>query len=237
MRAVRALSALLPLLLLTGCAAVGGGSGTLVTRRIEATGFDRIQAANGFQVDVSIGPSEPVEIELDDNLTDRLDARVDGGTLRLGLRRGINIGSATLRARVTMPALRGVETSGSAAVRLGDELRGDSLEASLSGASSLEGEVALTSVTLALSGASRARLTGTAGTVEAQASGASDLALEALEAADVTIEVSGASRADACATRTISATASGGSAVRWNGGGRITKSEATGGSSIEPIAS
>jgi hypothetical protein len=236
MRAVRALSALITLLLLAGCAAVGGGSGTLVTRRIEATGFDRIQAANGFQVDVSIGSPEQVEIELDDNLTNRLDARVDDGTLHLSLRRGINIGTATLRARVTMRALRGVEASGSSAVRLGDELRGASLEASLSGASSLEGKVALTSVTLGLSGASSARLTGTAATVEAQASGASNLGLEALEAADVSVEVSGASRADVCATRTISATASGGSAVRWNGGGRITRSEATGGSSIEPIA-
>jgi hypothetical protein len=233
-RAALVVPALVLLALLAGCSRTTG-SGRLVTREVDtAGGFDRIQVASGFQVDVTMGGHDAVTVELDDNLADRLDAGVSAGTLRLGLRGGGGISDATLRARVTVRRLGRIGASGAAAVRVAGELPGPTLEVELSGASTLDGAVRLEQAELGASGASEVRLTGSAGTVSATASGASDLAIDRLQARRAAVELSGASQARVWATESLSATASGASQLRFKGSPRFERRSASGGSSIEP---
>jgi hypothetical protein len=211
------------------------GSGRLVTREVDTTGgFNRLQASSGFQVEVIVGEREAVTVEVDDNLTDRLDVGVSGGTLRLGLRGGDGVSDATLRARVTARRLSRIGASGAAAVRVTGDLAGPALEVELSGAGTLDAAVKLERAELGASGASELRLRGSAGTVSATASGASRLALDELEAGRATVELSGASQARVWATESISATASGASQLRFKGSPRFERRSAAGGSSIEP---
>jgi hypothetical protein len=233
-RAAPVVAALVLLVLVAGCSRTTG-SGRLVTREVDtAGGFDRIQVASGFQVDVTMGQRDAATVEVDDNLADRLDVGVAGGTLRLGLKPGTSVDGATLRARVTARRLGRIGASGAAAVTVTGELPGPDLDVGLSGASSLDAAVRLEQAELGASGASELRLRGSAGIVSATASGASQLALDELEAALATVELSGASQARVWATESISATASGASQLRFKGSPRFERRSASGGSSIEP---
>jgi Putative auto-transporter adhesin, head GIN domain len=234
-RAAAVVLVLVLLVLVAGCSRTTG-SGRLVTREVDtAGGFDRIQVSSGFQVDVTMGERDAVTVEVDDNLADRLDVGVAGGTLRLSLKPGPKgVQDATLRATVTARRLHSLEGTGSSAVTVSGELPGPELDVGLSGASSLDAAVRLEAAELDASGASELRLRGSAGTVSATASGASDLVIDQLQARRAAVELSGASQARVWATESISATASGASQLRFKGSPRFERRSASGGSSIEP---
>jgi Putative auto-transporter adhesin, head GIN domain len=161
---------------------------------------------------------------------------VAGGTLRLSLKPGPKgVQDATLRATVTARRLHSLEGSGSSTVTVTGELPGPDLDVGLSGASSLDAAVRLEAAELDASGASELRLRGSAGTVAATGSGASDLVMDQLQARRATVELSGASQARVWATESLSATASGASQLRFKGSPRFERRSASGGSSIEQI--
>jgi hypothetical protein len=66
----------------------------------------------------------------------------------------------------------------------------------------------------------------------ARASGASHLALERLEVDGLEVELSGASNAEVLVRRTISASLSGASSLRYLGSPTLTRQDTSGGSSI-----
>jgi putative autotransporter adhesin-like protein len=87
-------------------------------------------------------------------------------------------------------------------------------------------------MTADLSGASEVRPSGRVGSVAANASGASRLALEQLQVDALEVSLSGASNAEVSVRRTISASLSGASSLRYRGSPTLTKQETSGGSSI-----
>jgi hypothetical protein len=48
------------------------GSGNVVTREEDISGFDRVDASHAFKVDISQGETFSVVIRVDDNLLDKL---------------------------------------------------------------------------------------------------------------------------------------------------------------------
>jgi len=208
------------------------GSGNVVARDVAVSSFSRLQVASAFEVTVSVGSQPSLTLRIDDNLDRHVDVGVDGDTLHIGLRRGTSVSDATLQAAVTAPSLAQVQGSGSSRIRLRDQLTGDDLRLELSGASRLDGAAELRSMTAALSGASELTLSGRAGSVSANASGASRLALEQLQVDGLDVGLSGASNAEVSVRRTISASLSGASSLRYRGSPTFTKQETSGGSSI-----
>jgi hypothetical protein len=100
----------------------------------------------------------------------------------------------------------------------------------------LEADVSVPSLdALELSGASRATVSGSATSLDAAVSGASNLAARGLTIDELTIDVSGASSAEVTVTGTLSATASGASTLRYAGSPSVDESDASGASTIEPV--
>ena len=239
MRATRI--ALLASLVVIGSASVSctrnvvRGSGNVVARDVAVPSFSRLQVASAFEVTMSVGSQPSLRLQIDDNLDRHVDVGVDGDTLRIGLRRRTSVSDATLQAAVTAPSLAQIQGSGSSRIRLRDELAGDDLGIELSGASRLDGTVELRSLTAGLSGASEVTLSGQVGSVSANASGASRLALERLQVDGLEVDLSGASTAEVSVRRTISASLSGASSLRYRGSPTLTRQETSGGSSIARV--
>jgi hypothetical protein len=103
---------------------------------------------------------------------------------------------------------------------------------SLSGASRFDGKVGVKDATVELSGASRAVLSGSASTVAATVSGASQLMAKDLSIVSLTIDLSGASHGEVNVTGTISAGVSGASNLTCSGTPAFTRSDVSGGSAI-----
>jgi hypothetical protein len=187
------------------------GSGNVVSRTVAVDDFTRLEAQQTFQVHVSTGSAPKVVLHADDNVLPELDVGVSGDTLHLKLKSDVSTRQATLRAEVTVPNLEGI---------------------SASGASQVEGPVKIDEGTIELSGASRAVLTGSAGDLEVDASGASGVDSPELTVGTLDIELSGASRAELTVTDSLSAALSGASSLRYRGSPQVMKSDVSGGSSI-----
>jgi len=210
------------------------GSGKVVTKDVAVSSFTRLQVSWGFEVTVAAGQPS-LKLRIDDNLDRYLDVGVEGDTLRIGLRRASSVSDATLQATVTAPSLAQLQGSGSSRVRLQDRLAGDELRVELSGASRLDGPVDLGSMTASLSGASDLELSGRAGSVNANASGASHLILQQLQVDALEVSLSGASNAEVSVRRTISASLSGASSLRYRGSPTFTRQDVSGGSSVTRV--
>jgi hypothetical protein len=213
------------------CGSVEVGSGTVVTRTPPVGEFDRLEVGSAFVVTVTLGDAPAVVVRVDDNFADRLDVGVSNGTLHIGLTEGTEAARATLEADVTAVSISEIGTSGVASVHLADEISGE-LSATMSGASHLDGPVALDQGTLELSGASVVTLTGSAQDLSASGSGASRLALEGLSVASLEVTLSGASSARVTAEDELSYDLSGASSLQYGGSPTITHQSVTGGSSV-----
>jgi hypothetical protein len=187
------------------------GSGNVVSRTVAVKDFTRLEAQQTFQVHVSLGSAPKVVLHADDNVLPELDVGVSGDTLHLKLKSDVSTRQATLRADVVVPKLEGI---------------------SASGASQVEGPVKIDERTIELSGASRTVLTGSAGDLEVDASGASGVDSPELTVGTLDIELSGASRAELTVTDSLSAALSGASSLRYRGSPQVTNSDVSGGSSI-----
>jgi hypothetical protein len=211
----RILAVALLIALLAGCGpslsdVAATGSGKLVSRSFNLSGFSKIDASHSAQVEVTRGDAYSVSVQVDDNLESRLEVSVTGDTLHIGLKNGA-YNNVTLKAQVTMPRLTGV---------------------TLSGASTLRGELAGEQLVASLSGASQARLTGTAGDVKVEASGASQALLGDLAATNVEENESGASHVEVQANGSVTGEASGASTVTVSGSPTSVNVQTSGASQV-----
>jgi hypothetical protein len=215
-----------------GCTKHLTGSGNVVSRQIPVTSFSKMQVSSGFTVQLSFSDPAAVTIRIDDNVAEDLDVGVSGDTLRIGLKSGIAISRATLEADVTLPSLAGIDVSGASTVTPRGSVASSPFDLTVSGASTFDGELALDHATVVLSGASHAVLSGSARSVEASVSGASQLEAGDLSLDSLTVDLSGASNAAVGVTGTISASASGASNLTYSGTPTFTRKDVSGGSAI-----
>lgn len=202
--------------LLSGCLlGVVTGSGNLVTKEMNLSGFTRVEVGSAFEVEIIQADSYHVSITADDNLFDYIKVAKDGDTLKIALKPNYSYGFLTLRARVTVPSLYrldlsgatkgtvsgfdssadfALDLSGASSLAMSDMSAGDiSLEAS--GASRVTGSIAVGDAEFDLSGASTVTLAGSANDIVISASGASHVELGDFPANNAEVDLSGASRA------------------------------------------
>lgn len=190
------------------------GSGNLVTREMDYSGFSELDLSHAFKVYLSQSDSFHVTITVDDNVWDMVQVSMSGNMLRMGLEgTSISVQGVTLEAEIHMPTLE---------------------RADLSGASQLIGDMDTGNVRFDVSGASKLQLEGSAGDLTLAASGASNVDLSSFVVADADVEASGASDVTVHATGTLDIEASGASSVHYVGNPTLGRVETSGASSVRP---
>lgn len=95
------------LILLIGCSY--SGSGNVVDTELDITGFDKIEAFDGFTVNITQGDTFSVAVSIDDNLVEHLGVVKKGDTLKLDMASGKSFKNVTtLKAEITMPELTSI---------------------------------------------------------------------------------------------------------------------------------
>jgi hypothetical protein len=233
-------TAITALAMLSGCfpIVVGGeqvvGSGRAITEEYDFSGFTRVNVGSAFEVDVNQGDNYAVAVTVDDNIVQYLDVRLDGDTLRIGLKPTIRFGfrNTVLRAEVTMPELEGLDVSGATRTRVNGFSSDKMVEIEVSGASQLTGDVSSSEMNIEASGASRVELNGETGRLDARASGASTLRLQDLSSTDTRVNASGASTIVVNPSGRLTGDASGASTVRYSGSPASVQVDTSGASSV-----
>ena len=231
------------------------GSGVTVTKHFDYSGFTKVTVDSGFRVDIDYGETSEVSVTVDDNLVqEHLEVELDGDTLHIGLADLWQYRDVTLRARVVMPRISGLEVCGASTVVVTRFASGDPLELSVSGssavdlvvprvgtitldvsgASRVEGEAAVDGLTGEVSGGSTVRLGGSAVELALDASGGSHLGLPDLAAQDADLTLSGGSRGEVLVTGRLDAEVSGGSRLEYAGDPELGTIDVSGGSAVQP---
>ena len=210
-------------------------SGDIETLVYDFSGFDAVAIADAFSAEITAGDQFAVEVEVDHNLRDHLEVEVRNGELRIGLDgRARARGDVVRRVRITMPALSGLDVSGASRVALqGFDDPGGALDASLSGASELRGDLVTADLRATLSGASNLQLVGSAESAALDLSGASRARLGAFEAVSLEAALAGASNADVAVSERLGPLRlSGASSLHYAGDPIVANVQTSGASTI-----
>jgi hypothetical protein len=234
-----------------------GGSGVLVTKHYDYTGFTKVVVDGGFSVAIDYGTSPDLSVTVDDNLVkEHLKVELDGDTLHIGLAPLWRYHDVTLRARVVMPRLTGLDASGASTVVVTKFGSGDPLQLKASGASEVhlvlqrvgvvaldvsgaarvDGGAQMDELTGSLSGAGEIALTGAAQTLKLDASGASAIDLAGLTVGDADVTLTGGTDAEVLVTGTLNVSASGGSSLGYSGDPKLGTVEVSGGAEVKAAA-
>jgi hypothetical protein len=164
-----------------------------VTQTLDLEGFDGIEVAGVFDIDVTVGGDYSVVVSGAQDQMERLDATVEDGVLKLDQEEA-KFGKRFWRDQgmsvtISLPSLNSFELAG---VADGDVtgIDAETFEIDLAGVGDLV-------------------LTGRCGRLDAQVSGVGDLDAKALECRDVDIDVSGVGSATVYASESAEATVGG----------------------------
>jgi Putative auto-transporter adhesin, head GIN domain len=231
-----------------------GGSGNVITKSYDYSGFTKVVVDSGFEVRIDYADAFDVQVRVDDNLVkDHLKVELDGDTLQVGLAPLWRYHDVTTTARIVMPRIAGLEASGasnvvlrgfSSGVPLQVEASGSSsieidgsafgrVATDVSGASRLQGRAQMEELAGEVSGGSRLELAGSATTLQLDVSGGSTVLLLELPAENADLALSGGSAGEVTVTGTLTVDASGGSRLEYGGSPQVA-ADTSGGSEVKP---
>jgi hypothetical protein len=199
---------ILPLLALAACSAgaqegarTGGGTGQ---RSFPVGAFQAVSLAGPHDVIVSVGGAPSVRAEGDAEVLERLDIRVENGSLHISTRRTSNFsfrrerGSATIH--VTVPSLTAASIGGSGDLRI-DNVHGERFTASIGGSGDMEiGELRVAQAQLSIAGSGGIRAAGTVQRASISIAGSGDIDTSRVEARSASISVVGSGNVRSRAT-------------------------------------
>lgn len=164
-----------------------------VTQTLDLAGFDRIEVAGVFEIEVVVGGDFSVTVSGAEEEMERLDATVENGVLKLD-QEEVRFGKRLWRnqgmsAAITLPSLNGFDLAGVA-------------DGEVTGVDAEEFE-------LDLAGVGDLVLSGRCGRLDAQVSGVGDLDAKSLECREVDIDVSGVGSASVYASEAADASVGG----------------------------
>lgn len=215
-----------------GCAVTVTGSGNLVTENYDFGGFTKVEAHNGFQVDLTRSSTFSVEITADDNIWEYLEVTNSGDTLRIRLKPPRIYLSVDLRAKITMPDLYKIDLSGGSQASITGFSLSHDLSINLSGGSGVAGDITAADADFDLSGGSHVDLEGTADDLDVNGSGGSQLDLENFPVDNANIKLSGGGSATVNVDGTLNVNLSGGSHVTYIDNPTLGDIDLSGGSEV-----
>jgi hypothetical protein len=210
------------------------------TEQRNVDGFTEVAASGGINVTVIQGTNFVVEVEAED--TDDIVTEVVGDTLRIYRDNSWNwysfglislfMDDDDLRATVTLPTLTRVRTSGGADVRGQGTITGDNLELRTSGGGNISLDIQYDAIDARSSGGSTMHLSGSANRGILSSSGGSRQNNEDLAVKDAELRSGGGSTLNVGVVEELSARASGGSDIRYEGNPRVRDIDETGGADV-----
>jgi hypothetical protein len=240
-------------ILSTGCTE---DYGPITSKDYNYTGFTKVEVGSTFDVELIQADEWSITIEAQQKLFDNLNVTLNGDTLEVNLKWGwgswvSSWGFKRAKARITMPDLETVTLSGassgsvsgfqadhdasiyvSGASSMEIDMAAAALNMEISGASNVTGRLEAERLTTEISGASRTTLTGATNDLTIKASGASTAALEGLTVQTVDIELSGASRGTVTVKDSLKLNLSGASSLTYSGDPSLEAIEISGSSTV-----
>ncbi len=193
------------------------GNGEITKERYKVEAFDAISVGGARDVYLSQGDGYAVVVETDANIQEFVTVEVKGGTLYFGFSNKKIKKYKELNFYITAPEYSSIKASGASMVKTMDQISGDNMKISASGASDVLLNLDYNTIKTNISGASSVKLEGKAVSSAVECSGASDFIAKNLETVSTVVNASGASSCFVNAKTSLTYGVSGASDVRYVG--------------------
>ncbi|XUX00458.1 MAG: head GIN domain-containing protein [Dehalogenimonas sp.] len=210
----------------------------MARKEFDFSGFTGVEVRNAMKLEVKRGDQFSVAVEADDQALNDVKVSVFGGTLtaKLEARWGhiglVFKGVSAPKLIVTMPELRSIELAAASKGEISGFGGLETFQATLSGASTLSGDVACKQLKLEAGAASHFELNGSAETADIELTAASNANLEKMTVGDARIKLGGAASMTIDVKGKLDANVSGASNLRWLGTPTLGDVKITGASSF-----
>jgi Putative auto-transporter adhesin, head GIN domain len=191
------------------------GSGNAATEAREVEEFAEISASSAITLDVTVGPAVAIAVTADDNILPHVKTEVVSGRLKLYVDESYS-SKLGVKIQLAAPELRGLRGSGAVKTTVTDA-SGERFRLGLSGASECRWKGEVDALALKVDGGSHTVVSGSAGRLEMNCSGASKIDARSLAAKSAKIQLSGASTARVNVSDELNVVASGASSLRYAG--------------------
>lgn len=232
---MRKLLAIAPLILVAACSAGnaqgnadGQPGGQQGRRDFQVGAFDKVALEGSHNVIVTVGGQPSVRAEGDAEAIERLDIRVENGSLKIGTRRESRSwfgGHRGVTVYVTVPSLNGAALAGSGDLRI-DRVQAQSFDGSVSGSGDLEiGALQARQASFSVSGSGGIRASGEAEQADISVAGSGDLALDGLRTRRASVSIVGSGDVALQASETVAGSIAGSGDINVRGGARCSVSK------------
>lgn len=217
-RSIIILFALAVLLAFTACSAITIGSRNVITETKQVSNFDRVALEGSGEVIVTQGGSESLTIETDSNIMQYIKAEVEGGTLTLGFKEGVNlVFPSRLIFSVGADDLTSLAVAGSGKIEA-EQIETEDLEVKVGGSGDLRiADLVAGKVKARIGGSGRIDLAGEAASQDVSISGSGKYSAGDVCSESVMVSVSGSGDATVCATESLDANINGSGSVNYYG--------------------
>lgn len=170
------------------------GQNEVVRETRDLPSFDKIDVGGAFDVKLTIGEPQKVEVEAKQKAISQINTEVRNNKLVISSNR-IH-GNTPLNIIITVPSLTRIEAHGAAEVNGENTIKADMLSIEASGAASVELDLDVNTLRSDISGAADLELSGKAQQHSTMVSGAATLKAKKLETVTTDADVSGAGTAN-----------------------------------------
>jgi hypothetical protein len=189
---------------------VNQGSGKVVTESRDVSNFSKVSLLGIGELEISVGSSESLKIEAEENIIQKIKTEVKGDTLEISFEDHFNImPTKPIRFLLTVKQLTGIEVSGAGNVKLAD-LQSDALDVVLNGAGNISASgLQLGHLDVELNGAGSFEVSGKITDQTVTLGGAGSYQAKDLESTSAKVTLSGAGSATLWVTGSLDAKLSG----------------------------
>ena len=208
-----------------------------------ANGFHAIEVSAGIDLYLSQGDEAVAVSAADTKYRDKIITEVKDGVLKIYYEREdrrFNVDfswrSRKMKAYVSAKSLDALNASGGSDIQMEGTFKSDKFNLAVSGGSDFHGKVDVNTLDAEASGGSDIVISGSAKSIKIDVSGGSDFRGSDFVVENCDIEASGGGDVSITVNKELSATASGGSDIRYKGTGLIRDIKSSGGGSVKKIS-
>jgi hypothetical protein len=204
------------------------GSGKIIRDTREVSGFTSVAISGAGDATLTLGDSESLVIEADDNIAPLIEANVINGRLMIGLKPGSSYSTNSgVRYTISAKSLTGLETSGSGNASVTNKAAADSFTARTSGSGNIKlNELQVKTLEAFTSGSGNIDVAGgQADRLTVTTSGSGNFTAGGLQCASANAATSGSGNVTVWVTGSLTARTSGSGDVRYYGQPAVSKTE------------
>ena len=199
-------------------------------RDFKVAGFDRVSLGEAHNVIVTVGGAPSVRAEGDAETIERLEIKVEGGELHIGMKKGRwsvgwDRGRPPVTIHVTAPSLAGASIGGSGDMRI-DKVEGERFAAAIGGSGDMEiGSLRVGEAEFSIAGSGGITARGSAERSDISIAGSGDIDLAGVETKTAKVSVVGSGDVTARASETAEVSIMGSGDVTLAGPAKCTISK------------